>query len=132
MTVVGLVVRLLACLALVAATWNPSGVSYIHWIGGNEPLALQAAVTAALIALHVLFARITWLSLGPAGLGFVLATQVVGVFTLAEFDLIELGRGRVWGYVLVVVAALTLMTGVAWSLMKRRITGQSNYLNPPP
>jgi hypothetical protein len=28
--------------------------------------------------------------------------------------------------------SLLLALGVVWSLLKRRIVGQSNYLNPPP
>jgi hypothetical protein len=128
----GLAARLLACFALVFATWNPTGVSFYEWVGGSAPLALKAVAAAVLILLHIMFARIAWLSLGGLGLGFLLAMLFLGVFTLSEFDLIDLGRGRTWGYVLVSVAALTLMTGVTWSVMKRRVTGQSNYLNPPP
>ena len=128
----GLVARLLACFALVFATWNPTGVSFYDWVGGPAPLALKAAAAALLILLHILFGRITWLSLGGLGLGFLLAMLFLGVFTLSEFEVIDLGRGRTWGYVFISVASLILMTGVTWSLMKRRVTGQSNYLNPPP
>ena len=35
-------------------------------------------------------------------------------------------------YLLPVLAGVTLAVGLLWSLMKRRVTGQSNYLNPPP
>lgn len=132
MKAAGLLSRLLACLALVAATWNPTGVSYADWIGGPEPLALQAAVTALLLALHILFARITWLSLGPFGLGFSLAILLAGVFTLSEFNIINLNQPKAWGYVSVSIASIILTTGLVWSLFKRRFTGQSNYLNPPP
>ena len=128
----GLTARLLACFALVFATWNPTGVNFIDWVTGPEPLALKAVAAALLVLLHTLFARITWLSLGLEGLGFLLVMLFLGVFTLSELDVIDLSRGRTWGYVFNAVAALTLTTGVAWSLMKRRVTGQSNYLNPPP
>jgi hypothetical protein len=128
----GLLARLFASCALVFATWNPSGVNFIEWIDGPAPFTLKAAAAALLFLLHVLFARITWLSLGGAGLAFLLTMLMLGVFTLSEFDLIDLARARTWGYVFVFVAALTLMAGMSWSVMKRRVTGQSNYLNPPP
>jgi len=128
----GLAARLMACCALVFATWNPTGVNFVDWIGGPAPLALKAVAAALLVLLHILFARITWLSLGAAGLGFLLVMLLLGVFALWELDLIDLGRPRTWGYVFVSLASLTLMTGVTWSVMKRRVTGQSNYLNPPP
>jgi hypothetical protein len=128
----GLLVRLLACAALVFATWNPTGVSFVDWVGGPAPTPLKAVAAAVLLLLHVLFLRITWLSLGAAGLGFLLVMLVLGVFTLDELDLIDLSFGRTWSYVFIALASLTLVTGVTWSLMKRRVTGQSNYLNPPP
>lgn len=132
MTATSVLARLLACLALVSATWNPTGVSYADWIGGGEPLALQVSATAVLLALHILFLRITWLSLGPAGLGFVVAALMAGVFTLSELGAIDLGRRQTWGYVFIIVTSLVLMTGVVWALMLRRVTGQARYLNPPP
>jgi len=128
----GLIARLMACLALVFATWNPTGVNFLAWIDGPAPIALKASAAALLLLLHILFARITWLSLGGPGLLFLLTMLLTGVFTLSELGWIDLGRGRTWGYVFVTVSSLTLMAGVTWSLMKRRVTGQSNYLNPPP
>lgn len=132
MTPGGLVARALACFALVFATWNPTDVNFFAWIDSPAPLPLKGLAAALLLLLHVLFARITWLSLGLPGTLFVLALLLLGVFTLDQLGTIDLSRGRSWGYVFVSVAALTLMIGLTWSLMKRRITGQSNYLNPPP
>jgi hypothetical protein len=85
-----------------------------------------------LLTLHVLFVRITWLSLGGFGLLLTLVTLVLGVFALSELDAIDLGRSRTRTYLFLTGLALVLATGVAWSLAKRRVTGQSNYLNPPP
>lgn len=132
MKAAGVISRLLACLALVAATWNPTGICYVDWIGGPEPLALQAVVTALLLAVHILFARITWLALGPLGLGFLVVTLLTGVLTLSEFNIINLNQPNAWGYVFVTLASVTLTIGLTTSLFKRRFTGQSDYLNPPP
>jgi len=128
----GVTVRLLACLALVFATWNPTGVSFFDWVTGPASFSLKLAAAAALLLLHILFFRITWLSLGAAGLAFVLALLLAGLFTLSELDAIDLGRAQTRGYSFLVIVACTLMIGLTWSLMKRRVTGQSNYLNPPP
>lgn len=128
----GAIVRLLVCFFLVFATWNPTGVSYVDWITGPASGAEKALATAALIALHLLFWRITWLSLGGPGLVFLLAMLTLGVFTLSELEVIDLGRRQTRSYMFLSVAAVTLAVGLLWSLMKRRVTGQSNYLNPPP
>ena len=132
MTTGGAIVRMLVCFMLVFATWNPTGVSYVDWITGPASLAEKALATAVLIALHLLFWRITWLSLGLLGLAFLLAMLTLGVFTLSELEVIDLGQRRTRSYMFLSVAAVTLAVGLLWSLMKRRVTGQSNYLNPPP
>jgi hypothetical protein len=132
MTSGGVLVRILACFALVFATWNPTDVSFFAWIDSPAPLPLKAVAGAVLLLLHILFARVTWLSLGLPGTVFVVTLLLLGVFTLNELGAIDLSRSRAWGYVFVSVSAMTLMIGLTWSLMKRRVTGQSNYLNPPP
>lgn len=128
----GAIVRLLVCFFLVFATWNPTGVSYVDWITGPASLAEKAVATTVLVALHMLFWRITLLSLGVAGLAFLLAMLTAGVFTLSELNVIDLGRAPTRSYMFLSVAGVTLAVGLLWSLMKRRVTGQSNYLNPPP
>ncbi len=128
----GLISRFLACLLLVAATWNPTGYCYIDWIGGDQSLAVQAAATALLLTLHIMAIRITVLSLGAFGLSFILAMLFAAVFALSELGVLDLWQRRIWGYVGVTIAASVLTAGLVWSLFKRRVTGQSNYLNPPP
>ncbi len=128
----GITVRLMACFVLVFATWNPTGVSFLDWVTGAAPFTLKLAAGAALLLGHILFFRITWLSLGPAGLAFVVALLLAGMFTLSELDAIDLGRAQTRSYSFLAIVSVTLMIGLTWSLMKRRVTGQSNYLNPPP
>jgi hypothetical protein len=132
MTTGGLFVRILASFFLVFATWNPTGVSYVDWLDSPAPLAAKAAAGAALLMLHILFIRITWLSLGLPGFLLTFAGLILGVFALRELGVVDLGEHRTRVYLSLGVVALVLTTGVAWSLAKRRLTGQSNYLNPPP
>jgi len=134
MTAAGVIVRTLACFALVFATWNPTGYSYLAWLrhGAEASVPEKAVVGAVLLALHILFVRIAWLSLGADGVTAALAVLIAGVFTLSEFDVIDLSQGAVWPYLLLTGFSLVLALGIVWSLLKRRIVGQSNYLNPPP
>ena len=132
MTTGGILVRLLACFALVLATWNPTGYCFVDWIGGSAPLPLKAVVTTALALCHILFARIAWLSLGGGGTVFFLALFAAGVFALAQLGVVDLRHASTRTWMALSVVSLLLVTGLAWSLFKRRITGQSNYLNPPP
>ena len=134
MTAVGVLVRTLACFALVFATWNPTGYSYLAWARYSlDASAPEIAVGGAtLLALHILFIRIAWLSLGPDGITGALAILLAGALTLYEFDVIDLWRGETRTYLLLMAFALVLAIGMVWSLLKRRIVGQSNYLSPPP
>jgi hypothetical protein len=132
MSPLGLLARLIVCVGLMAATWNPSGYSYAHWVGDDAPLSARALATAVLTAAHILFARIAWLSLGLPGLLLVLATIAAGAAALHEIGAIDLGRPSTRGYAAVAALGLATTAGVAWSVVKRRVTGQSNYLNQPP
>jgi len=134
MTAAGVIVRTLACFALVFATWNPSGYSYLAWLHHSAEATApeKAVVGAVLVALHILFVRIAWLSLGADGVTAALAVVVAGIFTLYEFDIVDLWQGETWLYLLLASFSLVLALGIVWSLLKRRIVGQSNYLKPPP
>ena len=127
MTVIALLGRVLACFALVFATSNPSGHDYLSWIHGDATLAAKALVGAGLSILYILFARIAWLSLGPVGLAATITILLSGIFALSE-----LASGTTRDYLGLMLMSLLLATGMTWSLIKRRVTGQSNYLDPPP
>jgi len=131
-TTLGLLVRTLACFALVFATWNPSGYHSLAWLHGDARLAARALVAAGLLTLHILFVRITWLSLGPAGIALALMILVSGIFALSELGAVDLASVITRDYLALMSISLLLATGLNWSLVKRRVTGQSNYLSPPP
>jgi uncharacterized protein DUF6524 len=134
MTTPGVLVRTLACFLLVFATWNPTGYNFIAW-ARYSPWATAPEIAVAgtlLLALHILFARIAWLSLGADGISAALAIMLAGALTLYEFDVIDLWQSTLWPYLLLSGFALLLALGMVWSLLKRRIVGQSNYLSNPP
>jgi hypothetical protein len=131
-TILGLLVRTLACFALVFATWNPSRYDYLAWIGGDAALPAKALVGATLLMLHMLFARIAWLSLRLAGTAATLAILLTGIFALSELGVVDLASGTSRGYLGLASLALLLTTGMIWSLLKRRVSGQANYLSQPP
>jgi hypothetical protein len=134
MTVPGILVRTLVCFLAVFATWNPTGYSFIAW-ARHSPWATTpeiAVAGASLLAVHILFVRIAWLSLGADGIIASLAIMLAGVLTLYEFDVIDPWHGEMRAYLLLSGFALVLAIGMVWSLLKRRIVGQSNYLSPPP
>ncbi|MEJ0019337.1 MAG: DUF6524 family protein [Acetobacteraceae bacterium] len=134
MTTPGILVRTLACFLLVFATWNPTGYNFVAW-ARHSPWATPPEIAVAgtlLLALHILFLRIAWLSLGADGITAAIAIMLAGGLTLYQFDIIDLWQSAVWPYLLLSGFALLLAIGMTWSLLKRRIVGQSNYLGTPP
>lgn len=134
MTTPGILVRTLTCFLLVFATWNPTGYSFVSW-ALHDPAATAAEIAAAgalLLALHVLFVRMAWVALGADGIVASLAIILAGLLTLHELGVLDLWRSDVRTYLLLGSFALVLAIGMTWSLLKRRVVGQSNYLSPPP
>jgi hypothetical protein len=134
MTAAGILVRTLTCALLVFATWNPTGYSFLTW-ARYSPSATAPEIAVAgtlLLGLHILFMRIAWLSLGADGISAAVVILLAGLFTLSEFGLVDLWQTQSWPYVLLIGLSLVLAIGMTWSLLKRRIVGQSNYLSPPP
>jgi hypothetical protein len=132
MTIIGLLVRTLACFALVFATWNPSRHDYLAWLGSDAGLPAKALAGAGLLMLYMLFARIAWLSLRLAGSAATMAILLTGIFALSELGVVDLASGSTLGYLGLASLALLLTTGMIWALFKRRVSGQVNYLSHPP
>ena len=76
----GMILRILFALAIVIATWNPTGWSYVQWalIDTSTFDATKALVGVLLLAAWLMCIRATWVSLGL--MGVILAAIVIGVF----------------------------------------------------
>jgi hypothetical protein len=130
----GILVRFLVALVLVFCTYNPHGWSYVDWVqsylnpvGDNNtsmPLLLLAGIV--LLIVWTVYIRATMRSLGMFGL--ILATAFFGVLLWLAIDFIpSLAKDMqvIIDLVLVVFAGI-LATGITWSHMRRRITGQAD------
>jgi hypothetical protein len=72
----GILIRFLAALILVFATWNPTGWSYVHWLMVTPPNITTAELVFAGVALVIgwtLFLHATLESLGLLGIILALA-----------------------------------------------------------
>lgn len=115
-----------ASVALVLATFNPSGLSYYHWlVGGEEGLtALKAFVGAVLLSGWVLGVRASFASLGALGLALVLLLCGTLVWLLADMGWLDPARPNVLAWVSLIVVGVVLGIGLCWSLVRRDVTGQ--------
>lgn len=122
----GFLLRVGAALALVFATYNPTGWSYHHWVFSSPDgfTALKALPGALLLCGWVLYLRAAVQSLGM--LGFGLAALVIGsiVWLLAAQGWIDPAKPTVAAWIALVALGLVLGVGLGWSQVRRAITGQ--------
>lgn len=126
LTVTGLMLRLLAALLLVFATFNPAGYSYAHWVAAAFPKvsALQAVTGVVLIIAWVIFAVATFRSIGRVGV--ILIAVLFATLTWLAFSLgwLSLQRGQAIGWIALLALAVTLAVGMSWSFINRKLSGQ--------
>ena len=130
----GILVRFLVALGLVFATYNPHGWSYFDWVQSylnpveentiSLPLLLLAGIV--LLIVWAIYIRATMRSLGMFGL--ILAAAFFGVLLWLAIDFIPSlvdDMEMIIDLVLVVLAGI-LATGITWSHIRRRVTGQAD------
>ncbi len=130
----GVLIRLLVALALVFCTYNPHGWSYFDWVQsylnpvGENKTSLPLLLLAGIILLIVwtIYIRATLRSLGMFGL--ILAVAFFGVLLWLAIDFIPSLAEDMTIFIdlVLVVLAGILATGITWSHMRRRITGQAD------
>jgi Family of unknown function (DUF6524) len=121
----GILIRFLAALILVFATWNPSGWSFVQWCLNTLPNVTAGLVFVGVVLLigWFLFLHATLESLGM--LGIIMALAFFGSLTWLIFDLGWLTASEgVLNYVVLVVVSAILTVGMAWSHIWRRLSGR--------
>lgn len=120
--------RILAPLAIVLITYNPSGYSFYTWftdamaageLGGIHFLAL----VVLLICWSILVVA-TWKSLDIYGVVLVCALLGAVIWVLIDWGLLNADSTNAIAWIVLVCGALILAVGLSWALIWRRITGQ--------
>jgi hypothetical protein len=123
----GLLGRFLASLLLVLATYNPTGLSFVSWVAANFPhiQPLQAVVGLVLLAVWIFFAHATWRSLGTLGLTLGVAFFAAVIWLISSWGWINGANhtALIWIALLFIACLLTL--GLAWGLIRVRVSGQA-------
>jgi len=122
----GVIVRILLALALVLASYNPSGHSFYHWL--TEPPAGITAFKALLgvvlligwaVSLRTLHVALGWLGVI---LGTAFLATLAWVFVEQKWLDLDTPSSIAWLALLIVGTVLGL--GLSWSLIRARLTGQ--------
>ena len=125
-------IRLLFALILVYASYNPSGYSFYHWakeafaaetLAITPPLAMSAVV---LLIGWTIYLRATFRSLGLFGLALAFAFFGIIIWWLIDIGWLGLENVSVFSYIALFILGAVLATGMSWSHIRRRISGQAD------
>jgi len=122
----GVLARLIAGLAVVLLTYNPTGHSFYHWAMRDfaNLNAVKAFSGALLLVGWVICIRAALTSLGA--LGLVLSALVLGtlVWVLADYGILDPDRPSLFAWISLIIIGIILGVGLSWSLLRTRVTGQ--------
>ena len=126
LTWLGFFLRLLVATVLVFSTYNPTELSYYHWVTENPPNfnPLMALAGIVLIIGWTIFLRATARSLGAFGLFLAAAFLGTLLWMLIDWDLIPADSVTAISYIVLAILSGILAIGISWSHVRRRMTGQ--------
>lgn len=118
--------RWLFAILLVFGTYNPSGYSYISWLFAEQTeFGPVLAITGLILATGwIIYLRATFLSMG--WLGVILGTALFAsiIWWLVSLGWLSLDSRGVITYLALLLLSLILASGMSWSHIRRRLTGQ--------
>jgi len=123
---VKLLLRLIGAVVLLFATYNPDGVSWVHWMArdGWAITPLKAFVGVCLLVGWAFLLHATFESLGAVGTMLAAAFFGTLVWVVVSYTHLEPQTSKGLTYLIMLVLAAVLSTGSIWSIWKRRATGQ--------
>jgi len=134
----GFGVRFLAALILVYATYNPTSISFYHWVlqplisppppgsgTGGAPAALKLLVGLLLLTGWVVFLQATRRSLGLMGTALALAIAGSVIWLLISWHVFSATTG-VLTHIALIVLSVILAVGLSWSHITRKVSGQQD------
>jgi hypothetical protein len=126
----GFFIRLAGTLALVLATYNPSGWSFVHWVSesfgeGGGGLGPEHFVVGVILLIGwVILLSATQRSMGT--LGLVLEGLLFGgiVWLLIDVGILDVDSVSEFTWIVLIILSVMLAIGLSWSHVWRRLTGQ--------
>ena len=113
-------------LVQVFFTYNPSGNSWYQWILDShnklDPLLVFACVV--LLIGWVIFIRSTIRSLGEIGTFLAIAFFAALTWVLIDYNVLSVENTTVLTYVILIMLSAIMATGMSWSHIRRRMSGQ--------
>ena len=122
----GIGIRYLIALILVFSTYNPEGYSYVDWVMNMQtgPIPLKILVGVVLLIGWAIYVRATRRSLGMIGIVLAIAFFSTLLWLLIDLNIIPADSLKAVLYIVLFIIGSLLATGMCWSHIRRRISGQ--------
>lgn len=120
--------RWLIAFVLLAATWNPTQWNFVRWVMNNGTQNLPVTVLVGLVLLvgYIIYLRATFRSIGPLGVGLVIALCAAVIWVLIYYGVLGTQNAALNQWLAVLIGSLVLGIGMSWSIIRRRISGQAD------
>jgi hypothetical protein len=124
----GFVIRWIFAFVLLAATYNPTDWNYVRWAQANAETNLSLTVLFGLILLvgYIIYLRATLRSIGIFGMILILAVVGTLIWVLFDQGVISLADPSVNTWIGIFALSVVLAIGLSWSIVRRRLTGQTD------
>ena len=118
--------RWIFAVVLVFGSYNPSGHSYITWLMAEQTVFGPVVAISGLVLLiaWIIYLRATFLSMGWLGVSLGVALFASIIWLLVNIGWLSLDSTGVISYLALLLLSLILATGMSWSHIRRRLTGQ--------
>ncbi len=122
----GFLMRWLSAFVLLAATYNPTELSYVRWAVTNWQEETPLAVLFGLVLLiaFVLFLTALFRDIGTFGVVLIVAVLAALIWVLADFGWLSLDNPSTNTWIALVVLSVVLAVGMYWGILWRRMSGQ--------
>jgi hypothetical protein len=124
----GVLWRMGFALALVFATYNPSGISYLHWVAADFQTGrpAKAIIGLALLGAWIFFVRSASAALGAIGFSLLAGLFAAVVWWMSSRGWVTIGNGATLTWVVLTIVGLVLGIGMSWALIRQRVSGQAS------
>ncbi len=122
------VLRWLFAFILLALTYNPTDWNFVRWGPTNwgTQTSLVLFLGLVLFAGYVIYLRATLRSIGLFGMILVLSLVATLIWVAYDFGLISLDNPTANTWIALFALSLVLGTGLSWSIIRRRLSGQAD------
>lgn len=120
--------RWLFAFVLLAATFNPTQFNWLNWSLGSYDSQLPLIVLSGLVLLigYIIYLRATVRSIGPFGMGLVLAVVGALLWVLYDYGWLDLQNRNMNLWLGIFALSLVLGVGLSWSHIRRALSGQAD------